>query len=287
MRLLLPACLLLSACAGLPRDSHVLNPAGWPSKGLSFVGRHAADSGWPVVREVGRLFGAVGELADAPAMFVEGLVTADADRLLGSGEHLVVGTGSTLTAAWNVPFFVIPGRNVALARDVELVNEALEYMEGLPPARYRYGPDDPRTFVFPKGTRARASGQNLIYTIPGHGEVIQACEENLAWNALQWTFGTHFPAQERSWGFVVDTREEWNARNPRFRAETILHELYHQHMQMRDWLLGWTTVYWPAYMATFPFTGWHGHWAEMGGPHDAGAVDRALRTWIRRPVRSK
>ena len=115
--------------------------------------------------------------------------------------------------------------------------------------------------------------------------MIQACEANTLWNAVQWTVGTSFPAQERSWGFVVDSRSEWRGIPPRRRAATILHEFYHQQMQMRDWLLGWTVIYWPAYMATFPFTGWRGHWAEMGGPHDAGAVDRALRTWIRRPTR--
>ena len=221
----------------------------------------------------------------APAILVEGITTIDAARLSDAGEHLVVGSGSTVTAAWNLPFFVIPGANVDIAQDVDLVNDALEYMEGLAPARFRHDPHDPRTFVFPRGTRARASGKNLIYSVPGYGDVIQAAEGNLLWHGLQVMTGTNFVAQERSWGFVVGTEADWLEHDARFRAMTILHELYHQHMQMREWLLGWTAAYWPAYNLTFPFTGWDDHWAEMGGPHDAGAVNRALRTWVRRPAR--
>ena len=67
--------------------------------------------------------------------------------------------------------------------------------------------------------------------------------------------------------------------SPRFRAKTILHELYHQHMQMRQWMQGWTLVYWPAYMSTYPFTGWYAHWAEGKGRRGAGVVDRALKEW--------
>ena len=95
----------------------------------------------------------------------------------------------------------------------------------------------------------------------------------------QQFFHVVFPAQERSWGFVVRSRPSWDRYPPQLRAETICHEFYHQQMQMRDWLMGWTTVYWPAYMVTFAFTGWHGHWAEMQGTHAAGIVDRALHHW--------
>ncbi|MBP8299375.1 MAG: hypothetical protein KA020_03340 [Planctomycetes bacterium] len=278
-RIALLASILLTGCAGLSRESHALNPLGWPAKAFTLAGGAAADSGWPLVRETGRLFCAIGELAEAPALAVEGLVTLDGNRLGGAGQQLLVGTGSTFTAAWNVPFFVMPGGNIDLARDVDLVNEALMTMEQLPPQAWRIGPDDARTSIFPPGTRARASGQNVIYTIPGHGEVLQAAEANQAWNFLQWSFGTDFPAQERSWGFVVRSGAHWDKLQPRQRALTILHEFYHQHMQMRQWLLGWTLVYWPAYQVTFPFTGWHDHWAEMGGPHAAGVVDRALGAW--------
>jgi len=280
---ILLAALGLSSCAGLTRASHNLNPIGWPAKALTYVGTAAAGTGVPLVRETGRWLGAAGELVDAPALLVQGVVTLSSDDLVGAGEHLVVGVGATATATWNLPFFIMPGSNIDIAQDVDLVNDALAYMEKLQPLRYRHSPDDPRTFVFPKGTRARASGDNLIYTIPGYGEVIQACEANRAWQALQKIGGTNFPAQERSWGFVVQSDAQWSGRKPRHRAATILHELYHQHMQMRDWLLGWSMVYWPAYMTVFPFTGWHDHWAEMGGPHDAGIVNRALRTWTIRP----
>ncbi|MCA8973484.1 MAG: hypothetical protein KDC98_02125 [Planctomycetes bacterium] len=276
---LLGTALLLTSCGTLPLGSHPYNPIGWPAKGLQAVGFWCADTGVPLVRETGRLLHAAGELFDAPALLVEGIVTFDGGDLLGSGQHLLVGTGSTITAAWNVPFFLVPGGNVDLGRDVELVNAALAHIEQLPPQSWRFDGEDPRPFVFPKGTRARASGCNLIFSMPGHGEVLQAAEANLVWHGLQWMAGTHFPAQERSWGFVVGSCDRWDDLAPRFRAKTILHELYHQQMQMRDWLQGWTLVYWPAYMMTFPFTGWHDHWAEMGGPHDAGAVDRALSSW--------
>lgn len=139
----------------------------------------------------------------------------------------------------------MPGGNIDLGRDVDLINQALVAMKKLPPQAWHIGSDDPRTSIFPPGTRARASGQNLIYAIPGFGDVLQAAEANQAWNFLQWSFGTDFPAQERSWGFVVRSGEHWDELQPRQRAVTILHEFYHQHMQMRRWMLGWTLVYWP------------------------------------------
>jgi hypothetical protein len=275
------AALLLAGCATTSRESHIYNPLGWPAKAFAGIGGAAANSGWPLLRETGRLFCAIGELAEAPALAVEGIVTLDGNRLGGAGQQLVVGTGSTVTAVWNVPFFLMPGGNIDLGRDVDLINQALVAMEKMPPQAWHIGSDDPRTSIFPPGTRARASGQNLIYAIPGFGDVVQAAEANQAWNFLQWSFGTDFPAQERSWGFVVRSGEHWDELQPRQRAVTILHEFYHQHMQMRRWMLGWTLVYWPAYQVTFPFTGWHDHWAEMGGPHAAGVVDRALAAWSR------
>lgn len=281
MRLTALLLLLLAGCAAAPRESAVWNPLGWPAKALGCVGGAAADSGWPLLRETGRLLGALGEFAEAPALGAEGLVLLDGARLAGAGQQFVVGTGSTCTAVWNVPFFVMPGGTIDLGRDVDLVNDALAELERRPPATWRIGPDDPRTSIFPPGTRARASGQNLVFTLPGFGDVLQAAEANQAWNLLQWAVGTDFPAQERSWGFVVRSGADWDSIPPRHRALTILHEFYHQHLQMRRWLLGWTLVYWPAYTVTFPFTGWHGHWAEMAGPHAAGVVDRALRDWVR------
>jgi len=279
MRSILFLAILLSGCSGLPNASHPLNPLGWPGKVLREVGFLAADTGVPFVRETGRLLQAVGTLTESPALFVEGVVTVDAERLGGAGEQLLVGTGSTITAGWNLPFFIVPGENMDSGRDADLVNEALAYLESLPIERWRFHPGDERTMVFPRGTRCRASGGNLIYTIPGEGEVLQVAEGNAVWSFLQWTVGTNFPAQERSWGFIVRSKSRWDGSSPKWRAETILHEFYHQHMQMREWLYGWTIVYWPAYLATFPFTGWSGHWAEMAGDHAAGVVDRGLSSW--------
>lgn len=271
--------LLLAACAGLPSESEDWNPLGWPAKAFSAVGFQAADSELPLVRETGRWLQATGELLDTPALLVEGVVLLDGERVASSGDHLVVGTGSTITATWNLPFFIVPGRTVDLGQDAELVNQALAHLEAQPPESWHTAENDPRTEIFPPGTRVRASGENLIYTIPGHGEVLQSARSNVLWDWLQQAVGTRFPAQERSWGFVVKSREEWNAFSATWRAETILHEFYHQHEQMRVWLKGWTVVYWPAYLATFPFTGWNDHWAERNGPHAAGVVEQACRSW--------
>jgi hypothetical protein len=283
MRSVVTSLLLLwcAACNSAPRQSHAYNPLGWPAKAMAWVGHAGADSGWPLLRETGRLLFALGEVAEGPALAVEGLALLDGQRLGGAAQQVVVGTGATLTAAWNLPFCVMPGGNLDLGRDAELVNAALVQIEHTPPGAWRIDPDDPRTTIFPTGTRVRASGQNLVYTIPGHGEVLQAAEANRVWDFLQWTVDTDFPAQERSWGFVARSGADWDRLVPRQRAATILHEFYHQHQQMRRWLLGWTCLYWPAYLATFPFTGWHDHWAEMGGPHAAGVVDRALAAWVR------
>ncbi len=268
--------LLLAGCTGLPRQSHILNPLGWPAKLMGSAGFAAADSGVPVLRETGRLLQAVGELSESPALMLEGLCTFDHELIGGSVRQLAVGTGATITATYNVPFFVMPGPNIDLGRDAALVNEALAYMETLPVKEWRFYPGDTREFIFSRGTRVRASGYNLIWTIPGYGDVLQAAEGNELWRFLQWTAGTNFSAQERSWGFVVHSKASWDKYPPQLRAETICHEFYHQQMQMREWFMGWTVAYWPAYMATFPFTGWHGHWAEMDGTRAAGIVDRAL-----------
>jgi hypothetical protein len=277
---LVPSLTLIASCAPLPQRSHDLNPLGWPAKLASGAGWLAADSGWPVLRETGNLLLSLGELIEAPALLVEGIVTLDADKLGGSGRQLLVGTGCTVTATWNLPFVVVPGRTLDLGRDAEGVNEALAFLETLPVEAWRFVPGDPREFVFPPGTRVRASGDHLVWMIPQREPVLQAAWSNVLWAASQWLTGTSFPAQERSWGFVVNRKDEWDAYPLRVRVELILHEFYHQHFQMREWLMGWTTVYWPAYMVTFPFTGWDGHWAEMQGTHAAGIVDRGLRHWI-------
>lgn len=269
----------LTSCAIREPASHRYNPLGWPAHGLTSVGRAGAKTGWPVLRELGRFVAAVGEVADTPALFVKGIATLTPGRFADSGRTLVEGTGATVTATWNVPFFWVPGRSVDLGRDVELVNDALAHLEQTPPENFRTDGDDERPFVFPPGTRAHAEGDALVYTIPGRGEVIQVAEENFLWHGLQSLFGMNFPAQERSWGFVVRTRGDWNSIPDQHRAGTILHELYHQQMQMREVFLGWTTVYWPAYNVTFPFTGWYGHWAEMESSICAGAVDRGLSGW--------
>ncbi len=273
-------CVLLTSCGTLPTDSHAYNPLGWPSKAFQSTGFVAADSGWPFVREFGRLLGAVGELLDAPALLVEGVATASPDTLGAGLRHTVFGSGSTLTAAYNLPCFVMPGRNIDLGRDAEVVNEALAFLETVDPAEFRLGDFDDRESVFPKGTRCRRSGENLIYTIPGRGEVLQSAESSIAFDWLNTLASTSFGAQERSWGFVVRTKAAWDERSRYRRAVTILHELCHQEQQMRQVFVGWNFAYWPAYMAPFPFTGHEGHWAEGGSALGANAVNRGLTRWF-------
>lgn len=268
-----------AACHSPTLESSAYNPLGWPARALNITGFAAADSGLPLVRETGRLLGAVGTLLDAPALLVEGVVMLDDDRLVAATEHAVVGSGSTITAAFNVPFFIVPGRTIDLGQYETLVNEALAVMESVPPGQFRADGKDGRTFVFPPGTRVRASGKNLVYTVPGYGEIIQTGRSNVLWDLWNKALGTNF-VQERSWGFVVRDASDWAHAPTRFTTKTVLHEFYHQQMQMRAWMQGWTTVYWPSYMATYPFTGWYGHWAEMKGRRGAGAVNRALVRWI-------
>ncbi|MFN0058561.1 MAG: hypothetical protein ACKVX7_08920 [Planctomycetota bacterium] len=241
------------------------DPLALPAFGLEWVASRATETSLPLVRETGRLVGASATLLRAPPLFVESLVTLDAGRGVGAMESLCAGTGGIATATWNVPFFWLPGRSIDLARDVEGVNSALTHLEQ-------------HAAVFPPGTRARAAGKLLVYDLPGYGQIHQAAESNAIWAFLQYVSGTEFVAQERSWGFVVDSRATWDARPDRTRTVTILHELFHQHAQMRERFHGWTAIYWPSYIATFLFTGWDEHWAETGS-NGATRVDEGLRTW--------
>lgn len=274
------AALLLSSCGTLPLGSHAYNPLGWPSKAFDAAGFASENTGWPFVREFGRLLGAAGELLDAPALLLEGLATASPKTAASGLQHAVLGTGATTTAAYNLPCFVMPGYNLDLGRDAAIVNEALAFLESADPAEFRCTPGDERDAVFPKGTRCRTAGQNLIYSIPGHGEVLQSGESSVAFDWLNSMAGADYEAQERSWGFVVRTKADWDARPDYRRAITILHELCHQEAQMRQAFLGWNILYWPAYMAPFPFTGHTGHWAEGGSSLGANAVEKGLTRWF-------
>ena len=272
--------LLLAGCAGLHPSSDPYDPAGWPAKLCSGPGRSFASTEAPLFRETGRLLYAMGDLLESPALFLEGVVRFRPESFRDAGEKFVVGTGGTLTAALNLPFFFVTGPNVDLARDADLVNSALAHMETVPPDRIRIWPSDRRTEVYPKGTRVRPYGTGLLWTIPGEGEVLQVAEESPFFRLAMETVGPEVSAQERSWGFIVPRRKDWDAQRPRDRASTIVHEFYHQHMQIRRQFMGWSAVYWPAYGWTFLRKGWMSHWAEMGGPNGAGVVDRALGGWV-------
>ncbi|MEM7164712.1 MAG: hypothetical protein AAF581_04570 [Planctomycetota bacterium] len=278
--ILLVTTFMTSGCAlqRMPK-SHQWNPLGWPATGLHAVGVAGANSEWPILRETGRLFTSVGTLLDTPAQLIESAVMLDPPRLADAGETFVVGTGSTVTSIWNLPWFWLPGSTMDLAKDAELINAALAELEQVPREKWQQDENDPRPWVFPPGTRVEPAGRSLVYTIPGHGELLQVAESNRLWDGVQKLLGMHFSAQERSWGFITRSAKQWEQMPKRARAKTTLHELYHQHQQMRETWWGWTSLYWPAYNVTFLFTGWDGHWAETKGYGDASAVDRGLKGW--------
>lgn len=271
----------LSGCLAAPPGpaADPWNPVGWPSAIVYGAGRITAESGAPFMREIGRLLLALSDLLQAPALAVEAVGHLSPERARDAGEKLVVGTGGTVTASLNAPFFFVTGRNVDIARDADLVNSALAWMETVPPDRWRTSPRDRREFLFPKGTRVRASGQGLVWTIPEVGELVQSCEASPVFDTVLELAGEDYSAQERTWGFIVPVADDWDALDPRSRAETIVHEFYHQFWHLRGWFAGWSVVYWPAYGWTYLRKGWMGHWAEASGPRGAFAVDQALVGW--------
>jgi len=264
-RLVAPVAMLVltGACAATSPRSHAFNPLGWPSKGLLALGEVAADSELLLLRETGRLLYAVGELVDTPALLAEGVATLSGDKIAGSGKLLVVGTG---------------GRTLDIGRLAPRINAALVYIEGLPPEAWRADSQDHRRWIFPPGTRVRASGKNLVWRFADGAELLQTAEESHVFRLVTEIGGTtQYVAQERTWGLVVPDPERWERMEERERAVTVVHEFYHQHLQLREGLLGWSTAYWPAYGASYAFAGYDRHWAEAGT--GAKTIERALRGW--------
>jgi hypothetical protein len=275
--ILLAICLLHAACAtttgarALPE-----NPLGWPARALLQVGEAGESSGLPLVRDGGRLVRAVGDLLEAPALMVEGLVVQPGGRFLEGLDRALVGVGSTVTAAVNLPLFFVSPRAVDIGRDSEAMNEALAFIESSAPETWRCGPEDDREMVLPEGTRTEARGKTLVWTFPGGQRRVQAAQES---PLMRWMLPANFIAWERSWGFVVPDEAKFLAQDAKSRVTLILHEFIHQEIQMRRWMRGWTLVYWPAYQITFLGTGWRGHWAETHGPHAANCAGNALKGW--------
>ena len=99
------AIILVSGCLAPETRSHEFNPLGWPARGLQWAGNRGAATDLPLVRDTGRLLFAVGDLADAPALWVEGLATLSPSDVYGGTEKFLLGSGGTVTAALNLPFF--------------------------------------------------------------------------------------------------------------------------------------------------------------------------------------
>ncbi len=167
-----------------PAPAASADPLAWPGAGLSRLGDAAEDSGVPVARESGALLSRIGGLLQAPAHVVEGLIFA---RPLAGPRMIVQGVGESATAAINLPFCWMIGGEVDLGRDEADVNDALAYLEANAP-------------VFPRGTRARASGRNLLWEVPGEGKVLQRAEVGISFGVLLSISGTRFTAQEHDAG---------------------------------------------------------------------------------------
>jgi len=263
--------LTLGACSAGRIHPLAADPLGWPAHMLSDGGFALEDSEVPIAAEVGALVARAGRLLESPALLVEGVLTMDAARLGESVEALVGGVGETLTAAINVPFSLVIGPRIDLGRDADLINDALAALDEVDLGEARE--------LLPAGTRVRASGRNLIWDIPGRGDVLQRAEGSWLFYALTSLPGQErFIAQERSWGFVVPDRSVWDAYSDRQRAVTTMHEMWHQFGQIETMFGGWSLAYWPAYHASFMTSGWGGHWAETG-PRGAATIERALRFW--------
>jgi len=268
----------LAGCHGLEPKSHGANPFGWPAKTLA-LGAVAADSELPLYRELGRVASASGDLLESPALLVEGIVTLDRADLTASVEKLVAGTGGTLTALINVPFFFATGGNVDLGRDEAIVNEALAWIESVDPAAWRLPDAENREHIYPTGTRVEASGRNLIWHVPGEGTIVQSAEISPTLAIGLGLTGMAHVAQARTWGFVVGDRHKWEQCSPRLRAVIIVHEFFHQHRQIRHDFHAWSLLYWPAYAVGAISDDAEEHWAENGGPDGAYVVNHALASW--------
>lgn len=129
------ACVLalhLTSCQSLPTASSHGNPLGWPATVLGFVGTVGVDTGIPVLREAGRLLVGAGEVADAPALLVEGLVTLDPLAVVAAGQHAVAGTGQTLRAVYDLPLFAAPALQLDPTGSLSLAQMALHAAGGAP-----------------------------------------------------------------------------------------------------------------------------------------------------------
>lgn len=122
----------LTSCESLPRASHDYNPIGWPASVLSFVGEVSVDTGIPVLREAGQVLLGAGELADAPALLIEGVVTVDPLAVVAAGQHAIAGSGQTLGAVYNFPLFVVPGLQLDTTGSLFLAQQILRAGDGAP-----------------------------------------------------------------------------------------------------------------------------------------------------------
>jgi len=277
--ILLVATVVISGC-GIFREyqPHDNNPLAWPSRACICVGISGETSSIPLIRDGGRLLRAVGDLAEVPAIISEGIIGREDVDLAAVIDQTLVGIGSTITAAINLPLFFVSWDQVDISNEAEAMNAALEYIETLQPSAWRNASNDDRDQLIPPGVRVEGDGKTLVWNFPDGERRVQAVQVS---PLMRWFSPGNFAAWERSWGFVVPDKAIFEARRPSQRTRLILHEFLHQELQMRRWLRSWNLVYWPAYTTTFLQTGWQGHWAETDGRHAANAADRALRNWKR------
>ena len=275
--ILLLVAIVLSGCGTFREyQPHDNNPLGWPARACLSAGISAETSPLPLVRDGGRLLRAIGDLAEVPAVIGEALVGTTDVGLTQVIDQTLVGIGSTVTAAINLPLFFVCWNQIDISDEAESMNAALAYIETLEPSVWRNASQDDRDQLIPAGVRVEARGKTLVWNFPDGERRVQSVQVS---PLMRWLAPADFIGWERSWGFVVPDQTAFEAHSPSDRIELILHEFLHQEMQMRRWLRGWNPIYWSAYNVTFLRTGWYGHWAETDGPHAANAAERALSHW--------
>ncbi len=207
-------------------------------------------------RNVGSIVRGTGEIVSAPL------------RL--SPRALLHGCGRLATGAVGIALSPFAGPDLDLSRFAPSVNSALEYLDR----------SSSRGRIFPVGSRVRTWNGALLWTIPGRGQVMQSAQVSPSFRWACALVHQRYIAQERAFGFVVPDARDWiGPPNPRQDIQctvTILHEFYHQEIEIDGWFEGWSPAYWGAYVAAYPLQGYNNHWAESAAKNGAYVVDRAL-----------
>ncbi|MAW76439.1 MAG: hypothetical protein CMJ95_03455, partial [Planctomycetes bacterium] len=150
--ILLLVAIVLSGCGTFREyQPHDNNPLGWPARACISAGISAETSPLPLVRDGGRLLRAVGDLAEVPAVIGEALLGTTDVGLTQVIDQPLVGIGSTIPAAINLPLFFVCWNQIDISDEAEAMNAALAYIETLEPSVWRNASQDDRDQLIPAG----------------------------------------------------------------------------------------------------------------------------------------